>query len=59
MNYFLAGKSNGTPQKPQVQHRNGNISRSASKRNSLQGKTGLGASSNSMNVLNQGVSNTN
>nr|NP_001259887.1 WD repeat domain 62, isoform H [Drosophila melanogaster]AGB92424.1 WD repeat domain 62, isoform H [Drosophila melanogaster] len=50
-----AGKSqNGTPQKPQVQHRNGNVSRSASKRNSLQGKTGLGASSNSMNVLNQG-----
>ncbi|XP_043950237.1 mitogen-activated protein kinase-binding protein 1 isoform X9 [Drosophila biarmipes] len=53
-NFGKPGKSNGTPQKPQVQHRNGNISRSASKRNSLQGKTGLGASSNSMNVLNQG-----
>ncbi|XP_017009729.2 mitogen-activated protein kinase-binding protein 1 isoform X10 [Drosophila takahashii] len=53
-NFGKPGKSNGTPQKPQVQHRNGNVSRSASKRNSLQGKTGLGASSNSMNVLNQG-----
>ncbi|KAH8281750.1 hypothetical protein KR054_002805 [Drosophila jambulina] len=54
-NFGKPGKSTGgTPQKPQVQHRNGNISRSASKRNSLQGKTGLGASSNSMNVLNQG-----
>ncbi|XP_052852806.1 mitogen-activated protein kinase-binding protein 1 isoform X10 [Drosophila gunungcola] len=53
-NFGKPGKSNGTPQKPQAQHRNGNVSRSASKRNSLQGKTGLGASSNSMNVLNQG-----
>nr|XP_016939091.1 mitogen-activated protein kinase-binding protein 1 isoform X10 [Drosophila suzukii] len=53
-NFGKPGKSNGTPQKPQVQHRNGNVSRSASKRNSLQGKTGLGASSNSMNVLNHG-----
>ncbi|XP_022227520.2 mitogen-activated protein kinase-binding protein 1 isoform X10 [Drosophila obscura] len=53
-NFGKPSKSNGTPQKPQVQHRNGNVNRSASKRNSLQGKTGLGASSNSMNVLNQG-----
>ncbi|XP_017130185.1 mitogen-activated protein kinase-binding protein 1 isoform X10 [Drosophila elegans] len=53
-NFGKPGKPNGTPQKPQAQHRNGNVSRSASKRNSLQGKTGLGASSNSMNVLNQG-----
>ncbi|XP_030384677.1 mitogen-activated protein kinase-binding protein 1 isoform X7 [Scaptodrosophila lebanonensis] len=45
-------------QKPSVQHRNSSATRSASKRNSLQGKSLgsglLGASSNSMNVLNQG-----
>ncbi|KRF81591.1 mitogen-activated protein kinase-binding protein 1 isoform X8 [Drosophila virilis] len=52
-NFGKPSKSNGTPQKPTAQHRNGNIARSASKRNSLQGKSGLGASSNSMNVLNQ------
>ncbi|ALC37999.1 CG7337 [Drosophila busckii] len=53
-NFGKPSKTNGTPQKPMAQHRNGNVSRSASKRNSLQGKSGLGASSNSMNVLNQG-----
>ncbi|KAH8403058.1 hypothetical protein KR222_003763, partial [Zaprionus bogoriensis] len=51
-NFGKPSKSNGTPQKPSVQHRNGNVTRSTSKRNSLQGKSGLGASSSSMNVLN-------
>ncbi|XP_068151902.1 uncharacterized protein Wdr62 isoform X2 [Drosophila tropicalis] len=53
-NFGKPSKTNGTPQKSQAQHRNGNVNRSASKRNGLQGKAGLGASSNSMNVLNQG-----
>ncbi|XP_032597823.2 mitogen-activated protein kinase-binding protein 1 isoform X8 [Drosophila grimshawi] len=52
-NFGKPSKSNGTPQKPTAQHRSSNITRSASKRNSQQGKSGLGASSNSMNVLNQ------
>ncbi|KRG02842.1 mitogen-activated protein kinase-binding protein 1 isoform X8 [Drosophila mojavensis] len=52
-NFGKPSKSNGTPQKPVAQHRSGNVTRSASKRNSLQGKSALGASSNSMNVLNQ------
>ncbi|XP_062121331.1 LOW QUALITY PROTEIN: uncharacterized protein LOC133835337 [Drosophila sulfurigaster albostrigata] len=52
-NFGKPSKSNGSSQKAATPHRNGNINRSTSKRNSLQGKSGLGASSNSMNVLNQ------
>ncbi|KAH8377086.1 hypothetical protein KR093_003400, partial [Drosophila rubida] len=53
-NFGKPSKSNGSaPQKAATPHRNGNVNRSSSKRNSLQGKSGLGASSNSMNVLNQ------
>ncbi|KAH8263217.1 hypothetical protein KR044_006206 [Drosophila immigrans] len=52
-NFGKPSKANGSAQKAATPHRNGNVNRSSSKRNSLQGKSGLGASSNSMNVLNQ------
>ncbi|KAL7740621.1 hypothetical protein ACLKA6_009502 [Drosophila palustris] len=52
-NFGKPSKSNGNAQKSTTPHRNGNVTRSTSKRNSLQGKSGLGASSTSMNVLNQ------